>query len=477
MTSPGRLMFGAEPADWVQLHNQRWLTDRHNFQDAVGRLMSQALRGDELLLPDQPDPNGPARIQFRDLPPSDRSVLDLPIPSHDEDGKPRTKGIDVQALLLPVAVTTDPVWAMKQFADHTWTELSSSDAVVCSLILAPVMTELAGILRLRAGEGPKTDKGRAEKLLRCRQAHEALGLRSDLIDPLLDPTLDRGEVVAARERLVRSWAQHPDDLGARVMALLCARVVRAYYSKARKDGTVQEARVITTSTKPLLDATLRDWSSLIRYLGEELATSDARPEVIPDTVLPQMATQPIAERLAVLRDWWEFYDARHAAQQPGAKSLDDLVPPRWFYADSEDPAIQRRPSDLYRTEPPPDLVARIEHVEYEAGEHGPGTDVELRGVSAADIEAAKALFLRFSPDEPIETTTYGQVLRRGDGDGRVYITGAPAPRRTQWTRRRSSRSRRVARLRRPATPAGAGYGGPPRSRRHPRGRRGRSGDN
>jgi hypothetical protein len=59
------------------------------------------------------------------------------------------------------------------------------------------------------------------------------------------------------------------------------------------------------------------------------------------------------------------------------------------------------------------------HVEYEPGDFGVGTDVELRGVSAADVDIAK---LRFSDDALIETTSYGQILRGRDGPARVYIT-------------------------------------------------------
>jgi hypothetical protein len=62
------------------------------------------------------------------------------------------------------------------------------------------------------------------------------------------------------------------------------------------------------------------------------------------------------------------------------------------------------------------------HVEYEPGDFGVGTDVELRGVSAADVDIAKRLFLRFSDDALIETTSYGQILRGRDGPARVYIT-------------------------------------------------------
>ena len=124
---------------------------------------------------------------------------------------------------------------------------------------------------------------------------------------------------------MRPFCRELRNTAARTIALLCAQLVQAYYSKARKDGTVQAARVITTTTKPLLDATLHDWASLISYLGEDLATADAQPVAIPETVLPPTPPEPIAKRLGVLRDWWQFYDSTHAAQRPGQKNLGDLV--------------------------------------------------------------------------------------------------------------------------------------------------------
>jgi hypothetical protein len=47
-------------------------------------------------------------------------------------------------------------------------------------------------------------------------------------------------------------------------------------------------------------------------------------------------------------------------------------------------------------------------------------------VSGDDIAKAKALFLHFSGEQPIERTIYGDVLRRGQGDARVYISGVIA---------------------------------------------------
>ncbi len=66
------------------------------------------------------------------------------------------------------------------------------------------------------------------------------------------------------------------------------------------------------------------------------------------------------------------------------------------------------------------------HVDHDPTPHGKGTDVELKGVSSADIDTAKSLFLRFSGDELIEATQYGEILRRTGGLPRVYINGVYA---------------------------------------------------
>lgn len=67
------------------------------------------------------------------------------------------------------------------------------------------------------------------------------------------------------------------------------------------------------------------------------------------------------------------------------------------------------------------------HVEWRPGPaEMQGTEFELNGVPPADLEAAKALFLRFSGEERIECTPYGEILRRGGGAARVYISGVLA---------------------------------------------------
>jgi hypothetical protein len=67
------------------------------------------------------------------------------------------------------------------------------------------------------------------------------------------------------------------------------------------------------------------------------------------------------------------------------------------------------------------------HVERAAGVEGmAGTEVILDGVESEDVAKAKALFLRFSTETTIERTAYGEVLRKGPWDARVYISGVLA---------------------------------------------------
>ena len=360
MTSAGRQLLEAGPVEWVEIHRSQWPSERHAFQDAVGRVLSAALSGKLGLLLTPVEEQGPWRIELEAMGSSDRACLDLEIPDVDEDGRSASRSVDIQATMLPFGVGVDSTWVMSQLPNPCWVELSNLDAVVSELLLAPIMADLAAVLRLRAGRGPQTDKGRADRLSRCREVHEALGLQPELIRPLLDPTIRREVVIEAREALLRSWAVHPIDLGERAMALLCARLAKAYYAKARKDGTIEEARVITAANRPLLEATLRDWNGLVSYLGEDLSPVDAQPVPVPDVVLPDQAPVAITERLATLRDWWGLYDARQAAQRPGDTSLEGLIPPRWNYAEPDNDENVRPANDLYRTALPAELVERIE---------------------------------------------------------------------------------------------------------------------
>jgi len=67
------------------------------------------------------------------------------------------------------------------------------------------------------------------------------------------------------------------------------------------------------------------------------------------------------------------------------------------------------------------------HVEYDdAPTDVSGTEFVLQGVSDSEMSLAKALFLRFSDENLLETTRYGQILRRKADGARVYINGVLA---------------------------------------------------
>ena len=52
-----------------------------------------------------------------------------------------------------------------------------------------------------------------------------------------------------------------------------------------------------------------------------------------------------------------------------------------------------------------------------------GTEFILKGCSNEDIEKAKSLFLRFSGDESLEQTQYGEILRKAGKVSFIYING------------------------------------------------------
>lgn len=52
-----------------------------------------------------------------------------------------------------------------------------------------------------------------------------------------------------------------------------------------------------------------------------------------------------------------------------------------------------------------------------------GTEFILKGCSSSDIEKAKGLFLKFSGEEVLENTQFGQVLSKNTESSRIYING------------------------------------------------------
>jgi hypothetical protein len=64
------------------------------------------------------------------------------------------------------------------------------------------------------------------------------------------------------------------------------------------------------------------------------------------------------------------------------------------------------------------------HVAYEADAPDiEGTEFSFTGVTDADMDEAKSLFLKFNGERVLESTKYGEILARSEDEGRVYISG------------------------------------------------------
>lgn len=73
----------------------------------------------------------------------------------------------------------------------------------------------------------------------------------------------------------------------------------------------------------------------------------------------------------------------------------------------------------------PDVVTLHGVVEAPSDSARVGTEIELADVPEGEMEKAKGFFLRYNGDRLLESTKYGDVLDRGDGEGpgRVYVKG------------------------------------------------------
>ncbi|MBA7531143.1 hypothetical protein ES705_23354 [subsurface metagenome] len=70
-----------------------------------------------------------------------------------------------------------------------------------------------------------------------------------------------------------------------------------------------------------------------------------------------------------------------------------------------------------------DIVTLHAYVHHPSNTKLTGTEFILKGCSDRDMKMAKELFLRFSNEEKVEVTRYGQVLKKGKGIGRIYVNG------------------------------------------------------
>src|SRR5262245_1062380 len=143
MTTPGRQLIEAAPPQWGDLHTERWPSDREAFQAAIGRLLSRALTGERIVTWPATEPGEPVTVQLMGVPDGDREALAyLAPPSLREDGTTPNKGLDLRSVLLGWALRNDVTWTMSQVPGSVYGRLVNVDAMVCALVLVPVMGEL-----------------------------------------------------------------------------------------------------------------------------------------------------------------------------------------------------------------------------------------------------------------------------------------------------------------------------------------------
>src|SRR4051794_34819136 len=130
MSSPGRELVGLPAAAWVELHRQRWPDERLAFQEAAGQVFARVLNGSADIRSTAVDERGQTSVRVESMETAERAALDFASPEPDEDGKTRRKTIDLRALLLPVAVRSDPTWVMKQLPPNALVEQSNVDALL-----------------------------------------------------------------------------------------------------------------------------------------------------------------------------------------------------------------------------------------------------------------------------------------------------------------------------------------------------------
>lgn len=163
----GRRLIDAPPSEWVGLHRQRWPDDCAPVEAAVGRLLSRVLVGEQVVMWKEGDPGVPVVLKLDGISAEDRVCLEYFVPPvPQDDGSAPTKGLQLSWVLLPWALRQNETWTMHLLPDSVYTRLGNVDAMVCALILIPIMRDLAVVFALRSGQ-----EDRAERLVRCREGH------------------------------------------------------------------------------------------------------------------------------------------------------------------------------------------------------------------------------------------------------------------------------------------------------------------
>lgn len=151
----------------------------------------------------------------------------------------------------------------------------------------------------------------------------------------------------------------PPDIGARYRVWVTRELVAKYYAKASRGAPIMR-KVLTKPLQRSFSAFFGgDWLAFLEYLGEapspneRISTALPEPRLYVDAAIrakevaaehgvpadevermlaafwsSSIAESPVHRRVALLRSYWDYFDAAHAGQASGMNSL-------WGFADAE----------------------------------------------------------------------------------------------------------------------------------------------
>lgn len=299
---------------------------------------------------------------------------------------PETALVKAGPLNLPAYFAAGPRWAASAAAlDTARVDLGANrDALACWALLVPLADTLVAPLNLRGPlSGALEPEAREAAWFTVRARYSELGLLTEPVQAALTvlvpgngwSRLTSAQQTGAKQALVHALAGAVTGATvARWRVTQLRPLLDRYYTKAKRGQPTARA-VLTKALQPAFAAFFAgDWLSFLDYLNEQPARDEQIVTTLPEPRLyvqasakvEQIAAQkslpvdevarmlasylgtdeirsPIEQRAAVLRRYWEAFDAAHAGQRTGQPPLLGLVCDPWLVPGPDTPFC--RPAD------------------------------------------------------------------------------------------------------------------------------------
>ncbi|MDP9309461.1 MAG: stress protein [Chloroflexota bacterium] len=392
----------------LDLERNSGRADRFQALDAfLGTILVRSLRGEQIIALTRVN-RDECRVELNSLNRQQRAFLDttFALTSQQMRGAwfiPDAASVRIGWFDLPAAMQRHERFA----AGIAWEEReklnlqSNADTMVLWALLEPLADSLYIPFALRGPQsGAKAPEETAKLWAESIAFLDALGLDVQNELAVLRPgkgwsKLRVAEQHAAKQRLMDAIArQITPETAVRYRAFRVGSLITQYYKKAKADGRAKRTQVVTKSLERVLSAFFGgDWLAFLDYLGETphaeeeivtqlpkprlyVGTSSRAAEIAAQQGLPveeverMMATfwqqpasaSPVEHRVALLRRYWEAFDAVHARQKVGMPSLWGFVEERLSAASLTETNAAAPHPFLYKQLLPNDLVAEIERL-------------------------------------------------------------------------------------------------------------------